>query len=261
MDNFKNISVSVVGTGNVAYSLIPAIINTGYTIDYVAGRNVEALQSISKLNAISYTTDFNNLPSDIIILAISDNAIAPIAQELKTRPEQLILHTAGSVSLDILKQFHNNCGVLYPLQTFSKNRIVDFKTVPLCIEGATRKSLETIEQLAMRLSESIYTLSSTERLSVHTAAVFVSNFTNVMYTMGAKILEENSIDFNILKPLILETAQKVISLHPTEAQTGPALRRDTKTMELHINQLDTKTQQLYSILSSLIQDLFPRNQS
>lgn len=261
MDNFKNISVSVIGSGNVAYSLIPAVINGGYTIDYVVGRNVEALQLISKLNKIPYTTDLNILTSDVIILAISDDAIAPIAQKLKTSPEQLILHTAGSVSLDVLKQYHNYCGVLYPLQTFSKKRIVDYKTVPLCIEGTTDKALETIKQLALSLSENIYKISSSERLSVHTAAVFVSNFTNIMYTMGAKILEENGIDFNILKPLILETAQKVITLHPTEAQTGPALRRDTKTMKLHLNQLDSKTQSLYSLLSNLIQDQFPRNQS
>lgn len=257
MRDSNNKSVSVIGNGNVAHSLIPSIISAGYTIDYVAGRNTDKLKAIANQHNLSHTTDYSKLSSNIIIISVSDNAIESIVKELKTKPNQLVLHTAGSVALETIKQHHSHCGILYPLQTFSKKRILSFRSVPICIESSDEKALEIISNLANKLSDYVTYLSSQERLSVHTAAVFVSNFSNLMYTYGAKILTNHGIDFNILRPLIQETAQKVMILPPVQAQTGPALRRDTKTIELHQNQLVGKMKDVYLTLTQWIQEQFP----
>lgn len=249
-------SISVIGNGNVAFSLIPALIKANYTIDFLVGRNLEHLQPLASQYDISFTNDYNLIESEIVIITVSDNAIETVSSHLTAKSNKLVLHTAGSVSLDILTKNHSSCGVLYPLQTFSKTRPIDIGTVPLCIEGSGKTELAIIQNLAQNLSSSVTQISSSERLSIHTAAVFVSNFTNLMYTYGAKIMEDTGLDFNILRPLIQETAQKVMQLSPAEAQTGPALRNDTNTLMLHNKQLNEAFTKKYNTLTAWIQEFY-----
>ena len=146
-------------------------------------------------------------------------------------------------------------GVFYPLQTFSKNKAVDFKNIPLCIEANNEADLQLLEQLAREVSEKVYRISSEQRKYLHVAAVFVSNFVNYLYTEGQVICERNQIPFEILHPLILETATKIIDLSPKEAQTGPAKRNDLAVINSHLELLNEEQKKNYQILTGSIQKL------
>ena len=152
---------------------------------------------------------------------------------------------------------HNNYGVFYPLQTFSKSRDIDFSTIPVCIEANTEKNYTLLNKLGNALSNDVRAVSSSQRKGLHLAAVFVCNFVNHLYAMGANVCKENDLPFEVLKPLILETANKVMGLHPSEAQTGPAKRNDKKTMKNHLKALDNKEhKKIYKLLSKAIKNTY-----
>ena len=190
--------------------------------------------------------------ADVYLLALSDDAIPITANELAPL-KGIVAHTAGSVPMDVLKQ-HKNRGVFYPLQTFSKNRAVDFKNIPICIEANNDQNKETLTKLAQTIGENIHYINSTQRMGLHTAAVYVNNFTNHLYQVGAQICEEQEVPFDLLRPLIAETAVKIESITPKEAQTGPALRNDKTTLQKHMDQLsDPVFKNLYLTLTESIQ--------
>ena len=165
-----------------------------------------------------------------------------------------IVHAAGSVPMNILDGFSVNYGVFYPLQTLSKSRKVDFSTIPVCIEANHPSNLIKLQRLAERISTSVHQINSDERKTLHLAAVFVNNFVNHFYAIGAEILHNKKLDFNLLMPLIQETADKIKSLHPLEAQTGPAKRNDQTITDAHLKMLQNKPefQKLYSFVTENI---------
>ena len=228
------ISVVIIGNGNVATHLM----NTFVKVD-----TINATQINSR--------ELNNLPTvDVTILAVSDDAIAEVSSKIKA---SLVVHTSGSFALKSLKN-KTNKGVFYMLQTFSKDKEVDFSEVPFCLEAENDSDYLLLEKLAKSIGEKIYNVNSEQRKALHVAAVFVNNFTNHLYKIGNDICEENKVPFEVLQPLIKETAAKVEMLSPEKAQTGPAIRNDKKTINNHLELLNKNQQKIYKIITKSIQN-------
>ena len=199
------------------------------------------------------TQDLNNIvEADLYILSVSDSAIPRLSKALESK-NGLIVHTAGSVSMDVLNT-HKNHGVFYPLQTFSKNKSVDFEKIPLCLEANKEENLQLLKKLAQAIGGPVHLINSTQRKALHVAAVFVNNFTNHLYTIGENLCKEHNVPFSVLQPLIAETADKIKYLPPSLAQTGPAARGDQKVLADHLQHLTKKShQELYQLISVSIQ--------
>jgi predicted short-subunit dehydrogenase-like oxidoreductase (DUF2520 family) len=251
------VKVIIIGSGNVAQHLIAALQksqNSGNEIELIQvySRKREALISLLPLNKIATTYD-DLLEADLYIIAVSDDAIAGVSDQLPFK-NSLVVHTSGSVSLDSLNN-NNRKGVFYPLQTFTKNKEVNFKEIPICLETENSTDFRILEKVGKSISEKVFAIDSKQRKALHVAAVFVNNFTNHLYHLGNEICEEHQVPFDILKPLIQETAQKIMTLSPIAAQTGPAVRNDKQTIEAHqLFLTNTNQSNIYKILTQSIQD-------
>ena len=246
------IKIVILGAGNLGTHLF-RVFSQAKEVHVLQwyNRSPESLKQHQKDVAITDQLD-HLMEADVYLLALSDDAIPITANELAPL-KGIVAHTAGSVPMGVLKQ-HTNQGVIYPLQTFSKNRTVDFKNIPICIEANNDQSKETLTKLAEAIGENIHYINSTQRMGLHTAAVYVNNFTNHLYHVGAQICEEQEVPFDLLRPLIAETAVKIESITPKEAQTGPALRNDKTTLQKHIDQLSNPIfKNLYLTLTESIQ--------
>ncbi|APQ18841.1 Rossmann-like and DUF2520 domain-containing protein [Maribacter hydrothermalis] len=247
------ISVVIVGTGNVAQNLFYALDKTSNVeVKQIVGRN-ENHFSFTK-GKVPTTTDYTKIDNaDIYILAITDDSIGIVAQKIK-HIKGIIVHTSGATSITALSG-HKQPGIFYPLQTFTKGKIISFAEIPICIEAKTSVDLKLLRELGNTLSNTVIAIDSDQRKKIHVAAVFVNNFTNYMYTIGKEICEENNLDFKLLHPLIKETAAKLEDLTPIEAQTGPAKRNDQKTLHNHLNLIKNNHQrELYTLLSNAIKE-------
>lgn len=259
-----NKKIVLIGAGNVAHHLAPALLRAGMNLCQIYSRTLESARELGRKTGITYTSDtFAVYPDgDIYIFCVSDDALLSVFKSLRINEEALILHTSGSVPLDIFKPYRQNYGVLYPLQTFSKTRNLDFGEIPLCIEAPDKEVLKTIVQIADKLSSKVYEISSEKRKKLHLAAVLANNFTNHLYHMAGKLLEKEDLDFNLLRPLIFETAHKVMQMIPENAQTGPARRGDTNILNLHKSMLkdNRDIQTLYVLLSQSIQQTYSKKE-
>jgi predicted short-subunit dehydrogenase-like oxidoreductase (DUF2520 family) len=247
------ITVSIIGSGNVAQHLITAFQKAeGMLLVQVLARTPETVAAL--LNRTQLITDYQDLVKvDLILVAVTDSAIAAVSKQIPLE-NQLVAHTSGSVPLHDLNS-KNHRGVFYPLQTFTKGKEVDFCKIPLCLEADHASDYATLEAVAKTISEITYPVSSEQRKALHVAAVFVCNFVNHLYLIGSDLCEEHHLDFDLLKPLIQETASKIMSLSPMEAQTGPARRQDSTTINAHLNYLtDTHQKELYTLLTKSIID-------
>jgi len=246
------IKVTVIGSGNVAQHLITAFLKSSeIKLSQVFSREKENVAHL--IDADKITNDYVSLSeSDIYVIAVSDSAIAEVSSKLPFQ-NRFVVHTSGSVPLEDLDS-RNKRGVFYPLQTFTKNKEVDFSIIPTCLESEFDDDYTILENLAEAIKSRHYLISSAQRKSLHVAAVFVNNFTNHLYQIGKDICEEHQLPFEILKPLIAETANKVQNLSPLEAQTGPAKRHDQNTIDRHLALLTNQTQkEIYEILTQSIQ--------
>lgn len=255
-------NVSFIGSGNLAWHLAPALDNAGYVIKEVYSRNpkhAEALTERLYQAEVKASLDFSTSPSSLFIIAISDDAIEEIAQEIILPEEAFLVHTSGSQPLSIL-QFAatSNQGVFYPLQTFTKKQKIDFKDIPLFIESINTETEEALMPLAKALSSKVRKIKSEERKALHVAAVFASNFSNHMITLSKNIMEDNGLSFDLLKPLISETINKSLSLGPESSQTGPAKRGDLEILDRHMEflQEDETLSEIYKLVSQSIIDKY-----
>jgi predicted short-subunit dehydrogenase-like oxidoreductase (DUF2520 family) len=228
------ISVLLIGTGNVATHLFDVFKH----IDKIEVTQISS-RSLAKIPK-----------ADVTIIAVSDDAIAEVSSKITN---DFVVHTSGSVSLSDLKN-NTKKGVFYMLQTFSKDKKIDFNQVPFCLEAENEDNYKLLESLAGCIGNKIYTINSEQRKTLHVAAVFVNNFTNHLYKIGNDICAKNNVPFEILQPLIQETASKIKHLSPKKAQTGPAIRKDQKTIKNHLNLLDQHQQKIYKILTKSIQN-------
>ena len=247
------IKITLIGSGNVAQHLIKAFAKSELVeIAQVFSRKKETLASLIEFDKI--VDDFQDLKeADLYIIAVTDNAISEVSAQLPFN-NQLVVHTSGTASIDTLDA-KNRKGVFYPLQTFSKNKEVDFSVIPICLEAENTFDFRVLDTVAKSISKAVFPINSEQRKALHVAAVFVNNFTNHLYQIGHEICEENKVPFEILKPLIQETADKINTLNPTEAQTGPAKRNDSTTIEAHLEYLTNENQKnIYKILTQSIQN-------
>jgi predicted short-subunit dehydrogenase-like oxidoreductase (DUF2520 family) len=226
--------------------------NAGHRIVQVYSRDLQnawllayhvGAEAVDKLELISNETD-------LFVISVKDDAIADVAKTLAVH-NKLIVHTSGATGLDILLAVTANTGVFYPLQTFSKVREVDFRSVPLCLEGGDDDILGQLKELAYSISNNVYTVDSAQRKVLHLAAVFACNFPNYLYGLAQQLLAQQQMGFDMLRPLILETAQKVQEQVPGDVQTGPAVRNDGGTMAAHLQMLSDmpQLQDIYTLLS------------
>jgi predicted short-subunit dehydrogenase-like oxidoreductase (DUF2520 family) len=247
------IKVVLIGSGNVAQHLISSFVkNKAIDLVQVFSRQKESVsQLLDSQKIIENLVEL--VEANLYILAVSDDSIAEVSSQLPFE-NRLVVHTAGSVSINFLDQ-KNRRGVFYPLQTFSKNRTVNFSEIPICLETELDADFEILEKVAKALSNQVFKINETQRQALHVSAVFANNFVNHLYQISNAICTENNIPFEVLKPLILETANKVMSLSPSEAQTGPAVRNDTQSIERHLSFLTNENQvKIYKILTQSIQD-------
>ncbi|HZX73855.1 MAG TPA: DUF2520 domain-containing protein [Cyclobacteriaceae bacterium] len=254
------LTISFIGSGNLAWHLAPALDNVGFIVKEVYSRNpkhAEALTERLYQAEVKATLDFSTSSSSIFIIAVADDAIKEIAREIILPEEAILVHTSGSQPLSEL-QFAatTNLGVFYPLQTFTKSKKIDFKSIPVFIESNNEETSLALITLAKAVSNSVKKIGSEERKAMHVAAVFASNFTNHMLTISKDLMENNGLSFDWLKPLVLETINKGLSTNPKQAQTGPAMRGDLEVLDKHLEFLkeDEAVAEIYRLVSQHIID-------
>ena len=247
--------ITIIGSGNVATHFAAAFKNAGHRLVQVYSRDIQNAALLAYHVGAEAINDLNDInpETDIFIISVKDDAIMPVTGQLASY-QRLIAHTSGVTHIEALLTLTPLAGVLYPLQTLSKIKEVDFLTVPLCIEGADEATTLQLEELARTVSNNVYRVNSAQRKVLHLGAVFACNFPNYLYGAAQQLLAQHDMDFTMLRPLILETAQKVQQRFPAEVQTGPAVRNDENTMVAHLQMLNNEPelQLLYRLLSQQI---------
>ena len=247
-------TIVFIGAGNVATHMSKAFLKTDNKVIQVYSRTIEHAQILADEVHADFTNDLENIrnDADMYIFSVKDDALPEILHRMP-KTGGIWIHTAGSVPQHIFAPYLTNYGVIYPLQTFSKNRSISFSKTPLFIEASNAETRKIIESLATTLSPKVYYLNGEKRQYLHLSAVFACNFANHMYTLAADILENEGIPYDVLKPLIEETAEKVKEMSPRNAQTGPAVRFDKQVMKKHLDLLkDEEKKHIYRLLSESI---------
>ncbi|MGM0531545.1 MAG: Rossmann-like and DUF2520 domain-containing protein [Bacteroidota bacterium] len=251
-----------IGAGNVATNLAMALRKSGHEIVQVYSRTEESAEELAHQVVAEPITQMNRIiaDADIYFLAVNDEVIEEVLSQFPHN-DVFLIHTAGSVSMNVLKDHATDFGVFYPLQTFTKDWLSDFTEIPLCIEANTDRNLNILGQIADELSNNVYNIDSMQRLYLHVAAVFACNFTNFMFASAENILKNHDISFNVLNPLIRETVDKALIHSPSRSQTGPAIRGDKETIDKHVDLLSHsgKLQNLYRFVSDSIMDFYNSN--
>ena len=263
----KELKIILIGVGNVGFHLGKKLHEVGLEVNQVYSRKITKAKRLSKIikcEAIKNLEDISK-EADIYILAVPDSAIENVAANLsKQIPlSKLVVHTSGATPSTVLKPYFKNYGIFYPLQTFSITRKVNFSNIPICVDSNLKKHRASLEKLGRRISQSVHQINDQERSILHIAAVFVNNFSNNLFTIGEKITSTEKLPFDLLKPLIQETVDKIIVQSPHEMQTGPAKRGDNTNIQLHLKNLkkhfpefievyQTMTQNINSKLSKII---------
>ena len=255
-----NKRIVLIGAGNVATHLGMALKRAGQEVMQVYSRTEASASALAERLGVPFTTSLDEVVSeaDLYIVSVKDAVLQELLPSVvKGREGALFVHTAGSMPMDVWKGIAIRYGVLYPMQTFSKSREVDFNTVSFFVEALEKDDLQMLVDLASSLTPKVYEATSEQRMSLHVAAVFACNFTNHMYALSAGLLEKYGMPFDAMLPLIDETARKVHGLSPKEAQTGPAIRRDGNVMDKHLAMLsdDPVLQEIYQKISESIQTL------
>lgn len=253
--------ITMIGAGNVATHITLALAEKGHTILQVWSRTAEHARKLAERVGAASLTELGEIftDADLYLFCVKDDALP---QVITAMPETggIWVHTAGSLPMELFATQKSDYGVIYPLQTFSRNRELSFQEIPLFIEGSTPANAAMLEQLAQALSHNVYRLPGDKRKKLHLAAVFACNFVNHLYALSAEILNEEELPFDVLLPLIAETAAKVREMAPVAAQTGPALRGDEKVMQQHLDQIvDPHVREIYRLLSGSIVELTKRN--
>ena len=245
------LSVILIGAGNVASHLFNAIKKSeSASIIQWYNRTIDTIKPFQ--NDVDITDDLSTLKeADIYIMAVSDDSIAELSNALPFS-NRLVAHTSGSVSIHQLDKKHKRA-VFYPLQTFTKGATIDFSEVPICIEYLEKENLQVLKSLAEVLGCKFYKINTEQRQTLHLSAVYVNNFVNQLYRIAHEISDAKSINFDILKPLIMETARKVQDMSPYMAQTGPAKRNDKKTIKRQLKQIESEEHKaIYQMLTNSI---------
>lgn len=252
--------IVLIGSGRVATHLGARLRQCGLNIVQVYSRSLPRATALAYRLEASATDRLTDIvpTADLYLLAIHDDAIGAVAATLRTvlPPTARLAHTSGATPVAVLTEHFAQGGVFYPLQTFTTGRPLDFSTIPLCCFSPNPELEQELLTLAHRISPSVHRIDDTQRATLHVAAVFVNNFTNYLYRIGHDILTTEGLPFDLLRPLILETAAKVQNRDPADAQTGPAARGDQSTQERHLQQLQDQPAwaEIYRLLSAGIRE-------
>lgn len=257
--SIEDTPIVFVGAGNLATNLAKALYRKGFRIVQIFSRTEESARSLALQVEADYTTDLKELTGDakLYIVSLKDAAFVELLPQIAEGKEHaLLVHTAGSIPMSVWEGHAQRYGVFYPMQTFSKQREVKFDEIPFFIEAKTAEDVALLKAIAATLSDHVYEASSEQRKSLHLAAVFICNFTNHMYALAADLLEKYQLPFNVMLPLIDETARKVHELAPRDAQTGPAVRYDKNVIENHLAMLADlpALQEIYKLMSKSIHE-------
>ena len=243
-----------IGAGNLATRLSLAMQRVGMQIGQVYSHTEASARQLATRLGCPWTNDLSALQEDgdLYVFSLKDTVLSDVISKVKPN-NGMWVHTAGSMPMSVFEGYAQRFGVLYPLQTFSKGRNVNFDVIPIFLEANTDKNADYLKNIASALSENVRFMSSEKRRSLHLAAVFACNFTNHIYTLSYKLLENESIPADVLLPLIDETVSKIHSMPPAAAQTGPAIRYDENVINKHLAMLDDPDMQaIYRLLSQRI---------
>ena len=281
-----NYKIVFLGSGNLATHLSLALKAAGEEIIQIFSRTQEHAQTLADKLHCASCTSINDIrtDADVYIFSVKDDALPSLIEQLAVKLSgrhiledtqsstslstgeggeraPILLHTAGSVPMSVFPETMHyelctmNYGVLYPMQTFSKDRSVNFREIPCFIEANDNNTLEEIKGIASKVSDHVLEMSSEKRRKLHLAAVFACNMTNHCYRLAEKVLEEEGVDFSLYLPLIQETANKVKELSPRKAQTGPMVRYDKTIMDAQIALInDERTRQIYRLMEDSIHE-------
>lgn len=249
-------SIFLLGAGNVAWHLSAALAARGCRFLGVYNRTFQHAETLAEKLHCPVISDLTQAPkdADVYLICTSDEVITAMSV-LLSENNGLVVHVSGSAAIDAIDKKHARRGVMYPLQTFNKSSSVEFTDIPVFIEAERQSDLDFLMSFARLLSEVVIPLKVEQRRALHVAAVFACNFTNFMYALAAEIMQENGMDFQLLFPLIQETAQRIKNAdNPMSLQTGPAVRNDVETIQKHLDLLKNKPklQELYRILTQSI---------
>lgn len=253
--------IALIGSGNVSYAFLKALRNNGIALDYILIRNKGKISVIEKEFGVETVADYKKiLDCDLVIVAVKDDAIKDVAVNLNGY-KGLLVHTSGTQPSSLLNSVENY-GILYPLQTLTKDFEVDFKRVPLLVSASSSDNLAKLKRFANMISDVVLECSDDDRAHIHMSAVYVSNFINVMLQIGDKILKENGLNISLLEPLVKETVNKSFALGPEKALTGPAKRGDIDTINKHKLMLDNSVNEkkIYELLTDYIFEKYSKNE-
>jgi len=247
--------ITIIGSGNVAYHLAKNLFRNRTGANFIYSRNKKAGDYLARQVFAHYTKKIEETVSrtDIYMMAVSDDAIKDVVNKLEIN-NKILVHTSGIANTDMLKIATENYGCFYPLQTFTKKvDIEDYRDIPILITASNLETEKTLVYLAKKISKKVVIVSDFDRQKIHLSAVFVNNFTNHLFSLSSQYLSENNLDFNLLKPLILETVNKIMKNKPIDNQTGPAKRNDKETINIHLNLLkDENLKEIYNVLTKSI---------
>lgn len=255
--------IVLIGAGNLATHLGKALHAAGHDMVQVFSRTMQSAETLASLLDAEPLTDISQVRdnADVYIFSVKDSALEQLISQLCGGEKKVFLHTAGSMPMSVFREKALHYGVLYPMQTFSKQREVDFSIIPCFIEANDEFALKQIEGLAGQISHRVYQLSSEDRKYLHLSAVFACNFANHCYAASQELLQQHGIPFDVMLPLIDETAAKVHGMTPKEAQTGPAVRYDENVIGKQIRLLENQPyfQKIYDCMSKSIHELESEN--
>lgn len=249
--------VSIIGSGNVATWLAFALNRAKVAVRQVYSRTFPHAESVAAMCSATPISSLSDLQPgcDFYIFALRDDAYGEVLSQIPFKM-QFAVHTAGSLSQNILQDVADNFGILYPFQTISKSADLSSLEVPLCVEASNENTLLKVRELAQMLSPKVYDMNESQRGTLHVAAVFASNFSNALYDIAYKMLKEANMDWQLMMPLLQQTLNKTTIMPPCEAQTGPAVRHDSVVMQKHLQSLSSDQQkQIYQLLSDYIQSM------
>lgn len=235
-----SLKITMIGSGNIAFHLSKALMDKEVIINQVYSRNLSRGQELASLCQCSYCSSADQIDesSDIYLFVVSDSAIAEVLKYKKWN-NKLLVHAAGSIPMQVFENYSMHYGVIYPLQSFSKFRELNYADIPFALEASSLEDEQILRGVIKQISQKIYRLDSNQRLTMHLSAVFVSNFVNHMLTIAKELGQAHDIPFDLFHPLIHETIAKALEWDPIQAQTGPARRNDQGVIQAHINQLQS----------------------
>ena len=247
-------NIAFIGAGNVSCHLAQALKKADKNIIQIYSRNADNARSLSEIVSSEFIDNLSKLTlkADLYVVSVPDNVLSEVLDKIYV-DNKLVVHTSGTSEMEILKNTSDNYGVFYPLQTFTKTKNVDFRNIPVCIEANNKTNFDLLNSLAKSISDVVKNINSEQRIIIHVAAVFACNFSNYFYSIADEILEKHNLSFDIIKPLIEETAEKIKTHKPLKAQTGPAKREDFQTIDAHIKALSEfpEFQEIYKTLSRI----------